>query len=146
MGPLRVAVVADILLSPMGGVARSVRGILDELGTLDPKALEVTVVARRRPDCINGMRFQRSAAPRVPKLSDAIFALQRPLTLRGYDVVHYIDSRPPLDFAVGRARQVVTQHGFAMLMWPEDYSPSYVRMNRALLRIAPFADLTLTAS
>src|SRR4051794_35781067 len=146
MGPLRVAVVADILLSPMGGVARSVQGILDELAHLDPTRLEVTVVARRRPGSINGMRFQRSFAPKVPKLSDAIFALQRPLTLRGYDVVHYIDSRPPLDFAVGRTRQVITQHGFAMLMWPEDYASEYVRMNRALLRIAPWADLTLTAS
>src|SRR4051795_4444459 len=96
MGPLRVAVVADILLSPMGGVARSVQGILDELAHLDPTRLEVTVVARRKPVSINGMRFQRSFSPRVPKLSDAIFALQRPLTLRGYDVVHYIDSRPPL--------------------------------------------------
>jgi glycosyltransferase involved in cell wall biosynthesis len=146
MGPLRVAVVADILLSPMGGVARSVQGILDELATLDQNRLEITVVARSRPASINGMRFQRSFAPRVPKLSDAIFALQRPLTLRGYDVVHYIDSRPPLDFAVGRTRQVITQHGFAMLMWPEDYASEYVRMNRALLRIAPHADLTLTAS
>src|SRR6266498_1994500 len=83
---LRVAVVADVLLTDMGGVARSVLEITRELARLDPNRIELTVVARNRPPALDGIRFRRSFSPRVPKIPGAIFALQRPLTLRDYDV------------------------------------------------------------
>jgi glycosyltransferase involved in cell wall biosynthesis len=147
MAPLKVAVVADVLLTPMGGVARSVWGIVQELAQLDPERIDLTVVAKRKPQALNGTPFRRSRAPKVPRLPDQVFALQRPFTLHGYDVVHYIDSRPPVTLGLGRGPlEVVTQHGFATLMWPEDYSPAYLRLNRLLLKIAPHADLTFTAS
>jgi glycosyltransferase involved in cell wall biosynthesis len=147
MAPLRVAVVADVLLTPMGGVARSVWGIVNELAQLDPERIDLTVVAKRRPAALNGTPFRRSRAPRIPRLPDQVFAAQRPFTLRDYDVVHYIDSRPPVTLGLARGPlEVVTQHGFATLMWPEDYSPAYLRLNKLLLRIAPHADLTFTAS
>lgn len=147
MAPLRLAVVADALLVEMGGVPRSVLGVTSQLAQLDPEALEVTVVAARRPTGINGIAFRRSRAPRVPSLPNALFALQRPFSLRDFDVVHYMDSRPPLDFPLGRVPSVVTQHGFAALMFGDDYvSRKDQLVNRALLRIAPGAGLTLTAS
>ena len=146
--PLRVALVADVLLAEMGGVARSVAGILRELATLDPERLEITVVAARRPPDLHGARFRRAFAPRVPKLPDSIFALQRPFTLRGFDLVHYIDSRPPLDFPLGRIPKVITQHGFASLTFEHTLGVRrrVVYVNQMLARLARFADLTLTAS
>lgn len=147
VAPLRLAVVADALLVEMGGVPRSVLGVTSELAHLDPDALDVTVVAARRPADIDGIPFRRSRAPRVPSLPNALFALQRPFSLRDFDVVHYMDSRPPLDFPLGRVPTVVTQHGFAALMFGDDYVSRKDRVvNTALLRIAPGADLTLTAS
>lgn len=147
VAPLRLAVVADALLVEMGGVPRSVLGVTSELAQLDPEELEVTVVASRRPTDIDGIPFRRSRAPRVPSLPNALFALQRPFSLRDFDVVHYMDSRPPLDFPLGRVPTVVTQHGFAALMFGDDYVSRKDRLvNTALLRIAPRADLTLTAS
>jgi glycosyltransferase involved in cell wall biosynthesis len=145
--PLRVAIVADVLLLPMGGVGRSVLGVTRELARLDPRRIEVTVVAHRSPDLNEGIRFQRSFAPRTPKLPRAMFALQRPFTLRGHDVIHYIDSRPPIDFPLGPRLNVVTQHGFAALMFGSDYVPRRWRfINAALLKLAPYADMTFTAS
>jgi glycosyltransferase involved in cell wall biosynthesis len=145
--PIRLAVVADALLVEMGGVPRSVLGVTSELATLDPDELNVTVVAARRPASINGLPFKRSRAPRVPSLPNALFALQRPFALRDFDLVHYMDSRPPLDFALGRVPTVITQHGFAALMFGDDYVSKKDRLvNSALLKIAPGADLTLTAS
>jgi glycosyltransferase involved in cell wall biosynthesis len=147
MRPVRVAIVADVLLLPMGGVGRSVLGVTRELARLDPRRIEVTVVAHRSPDLIQGIRFQRSFAPRIPKLPRAMFALQRPFTLRRHDIVHYIDSRPPIDFPLGPRLKVITQHGFAPLMFGSDYVPRRWRLvNEALIRLAPHADLTLTAS
>lgn len=147
MAPLRLAVVADALLVEMGGVPRSVLGVTSELAGLDPETLTVTVVAARRPASIDGMPFRRSRAPRVPSLPNALFALQRPFSLRDFDVVHYMDSRPPLDFPLGRVPTVITQHGFAALMFGDDYASRKERLvNTALLRMAPRADLTLTAS
>jgi glycosyltransferase involved in cell wall biosynthesis len=147
VGALRVAVVADVLLTDMGGVARSVYEITRELAQLDPDRIELTVVARNRPPGIDGIRFQRSFSPRVPKIPGAIFALQRPFTLRDYDVVHYMDSRPPLDFPFGSKLNVVTQHGFATLTFGKgNAGRRWMYVNRALLRVAPYADLTFTAS
>jgi glycosyltransferase involved in cell wall biosynthesis len=145
--PLRVAIVGDTTLNDMGGVARSVLCITRELARLDEQRLRVTFVARRRPQGAGEVEFRRSFAPRVPRLPGALFALQRPLSLTGFDVVHYMDSRPPLDFALGRKLNVITQHGFAALMFGAEYTPRRVRaVNRALLWIAPWADLTFTAS
>jgi glycosyltransferase involved in cell wall biosynthesis len=75
-----------------------------------------------------------------------MFALQRPFTLRHYDLIHYMDSRPPVDFPLGTTRTVITQHGFAALMFEDYVSRTDRLVNRALLRLAPSADLTLTAS
>jgi glycosyltransferase involved in cell wall biosynthesis len=148
MAPLRVAIVADVLRLEMGGVPRSVLAIAQELHGLDPDRIRVTVVAGRRPACVNGLPFRRSFAPRVPKLPDSLFALQRPFTLRDFDVVHYMDSRPPLDFPLGPRHNVVTQHGFAELTFGPVFGAGrrYLYMNRVLLRLAPYADLTFTAS
>lgn len=145
---MRVAVVADVLLGQMGGVARSVHGVLCELAKLDPDRLEVTVVAHAKPDSIGDIPFRRSLAPRVPRFPGWVFALQRPFTLRDYDIVHYIDSRPPLDLAFGKPVKVVTQHGFSALTFgPAHAAPrKWIYLNKALLRVAPAADLTLTAS
>jgi glycosyltransferase involved in cell wall biosynthesis len=145
--PLRVAVVADALLVEMGGVPRSVLGVTTALARLDPKRVAVTVVAARRPETIDGLPFRRSRAPRVPSLPNALFALQRPFTLRDFDVVHYMDSRPPLDYGLGGTPVVITQHGFAALMFGDEYVSRKERLvNATLLRIASHADLTLTAS
>ena len=146
--PLRVAIVADVLLLEMGGVPRSVLAIAKELHTLDPERIRISVVAGRRPACIDGLPYQRSFAPRVPKLPDSLFALQRPFTLRDFDVLHYIDSRPPLDFPLGSTPTVVTQHGFAELTFGPALGAGrrHYYVNRVLLRLAPHADLTLTAS
>lgn len=131
----------------MGGVSRSVLGVTRELSRLDPRRVAVTVVARRRPDAIDGIAFRRSFAPRVPKLPNAVFAFQRPLTLSRFDIVHYMDSRPPLNFFLGRRLNAVTQHGFAALMFGEDYVVKRERyVNQVLLWVAPYADLTFTAS
>jgi len=147
MSPIRVAVVADILLTEMGGVARSVRGVVDELVKLDPSSLEVTVVARARPDDLGDIAFRRSAAPWVPRFPGHVFAFQRPLTLRDFDVVHYMDSRPPLNFGMGPARTVVTQHGFGTLLFGHGNAPRrWIYLNKALVRVAPQADFTITAS
>jgi glycosyltransferase involved in cell wall biosynthesis len=147
MPPLRVAIVADVLLSEMGGVSRSVLGIARELAGLDPERVEVTLVARGKPSGIDGIPFRKSFSPRVPKLPDALFALQRPFTLKDFDVVHYMDSRPPFDFPCGRSPKAVTQHGFAALMFgDENMARRMVYVNKALLRLAPFADLTFTPS
>ncbi len=147
MPPLRVGVVADVLLSEMGGVSRSVLGVTRELARLDPERVEVTLVARGRPAGIDGIPFRKSFSPRVPKLPDALFALQRPFTLNDFDVVHYMDSRPPFDFPLGRSPKAVTQHGFAALMFgDENMARRMVYVNKALLRLAPFADLTFTPS
>ena len=145
--PIRVAVVADVLLAPMGGVARSVLNLARELAHLDPARLRVTAVASRRPDEIDAIPFRPSFAPPVPKLPDSLFALQRPFTLRDFDLVHYMDSRPPLDFPLGSVPTVVTQHGFATLTFGRGTSARrWVYLDRVLLRLAPRADLTLTAS
>ncbi len=147
MPRIRVAVVADVLLTEMGGVARSVRGITHELALLDPDRLEVTIIAKRRPEAMDGLAFRRSFSPRVPKIPGAVFALQRPFTLTGYDIVHYMDSRPPLDYPLGRRLNVVTQHGFSTLTFGAgNVQRHWIYLNRALLRIAPYADLTFTAS
>jgi glycosyltransferase involved in cell wall biosynthesis len=146
MKPLRVAVVADALLLDMGGVARAVLGVTRELAQLAPDRLAVTVVAARKPESINGLAFRRSFTPRVPKLPDSLFALQRPLTLRGFDIVHYMDSRPPLDFPVGRSYNVLTQHGFAPLLFGEQMPRRFTYMYRSLAALARFADLTFTPS
>lgn len=131
----------------MGGVPRSILGVTRELARLDPSRLQVTIVAARRPHLIGTLPFRRSLAPRVPRLPNAMFALQRPFTLRRFDLVHYMDSRPPLDFPLGLRPVVITQHGFAALMFGEDYVSCRDRLvNRALLELAPHADLTLTAS
>jgi glycosyltransferase involved in cell wall biosynthesis len=145
---LRVAVVADVLLAEIGGVGRSVAAILRELAALDPARLEVTLVAARRPRDDYGAAFRRAYAPRVPKLPDSLFALQRPFTLKGFDLVHYIDSRPPIDFPLGPAPKVITQHGFAALTFPPGWAGRrrVVLTNQVLIRLARFADLTLTAS
>jgi glycosyltransferase involved in cell wall biosynthesis len=148
MKPLRVAVVADVLLAQIGGVSRSVGAIVNELARLDPERLQVTVVASRHPLGLDGIPFRRSFAPWVPKLPNSLFALQRPFTLRDFDLVHYMDSRPPLDFPLGRTPNVVTQHGFSVLTFggPMQAGRRYIYLNKALLRLAPHADLTLTAS
>ena len=147
MAPLRVAVVADVLLAEMSGVGRSVLGVTRELAELDRERLEVTIVARRRPAVADSLQFQASFAPRVPKLPNSLFALQRPITLRDFDIVHYMDSRPPLDFPVGVRPQVVTQHGFAALMFGKGTAARRTRyINAALIRLARFADLTITPS
>jgi glycosyltransferase involved in cell wall biosynthesis len=147
MPRIRVAVVADVLLTEMGGVARSVRGITRELARLDPDRLEVTIVARRRPEAIDGLAFRRSLSPRVPKIPGAVFALQRPFTLDRYDIVHYMDSRPPFDYPLGRRLNVVTQHGFGTLTFGIGYAkPYWIYLDKVLLRLAPYADLTFTAS
>jgi glycosyltransferase involved in cell wall biosynthesis len=144
---LKVAVVADALLVEMGGVPRSVIGISRELAKLDDR-VELTMVAARRPECVDGMRFVRSRAPRVPRLPNAMFAVQRPFTLRAFDVIHYMDSRPPLTFPLGRARlTAVTQHGFAPLIFDMDYVSKRDRaVNEVLIRLARHAQLTFTAS
>lgn len=145
--PLRIAIVADVLLSPMGGVARSVLNVTRELARIDPARLAVTVVAARRPDVIDGVPFRPSFAPRVPKLPDSLFAFQRPFTLRDFDLVHYMDSRPPLDFPLGRVPTIVTQHGFGTLtVGLANSARRWVYLDRALVRLAPHADLNLTAS
>lgn len=145
--PIEVGVVADALLVEMGGVPRSIIGITRELAALDPERLRVTVIAARKPDVINGVPFLRSRTPRVPRLPNALFAIQRPLTLHRFDVVHYIDSRPPLTFPLGPRLNAVTQHGFAPLMFGGDYVSRRDRLvNEALIRLAPRADLTFTAS
>jgi glycosyltransferase involved in cell wall biosynthesis len=145
--PIEVGVVADALLVEMGGVPRSILGITRELCALDPERLRVTVVAARRPEAIDGMPFMRSRTPRVPRLPNAMFAVQRPLTLHRFDVVHYMDSRPPLTFPLGPRLNAVTQHGFAPLMFDGDYVSRRDRLvNEALIRLAPRADLTFTAS
>jgi len=140
-------VVADALLVEMGGVPRSIIGITRELAALDPERVRVTVVAARKPDAIDGLPFVRSRTPRVPRLPNALFAVQRPLTLHRFDVVHYMDSRPPLTFPLGPRLNAVTQHGFAPLMFDGDYVSRRDRLvNEALIRLAPRADLTFTAS
>jgi glycosyltransferase involved in cell wall biosynthesis len=147
MSKIRVAAVADVLLTEMGGVARSVRGITRELAQLDPDRLEVTIVAKHRPEAMDGLAFRRSFSPRVPRIPGAVFALQRPFTLDGFDIVHYMDSRPPLDYPLGRRVNVVTQHGFSTLTFGVGNVERYwIYLNRVLLRIAPYADLTFTAS
>jgi glycosyltransferase involved in cell wall biosynthesis len=148
MMPLRVAVVADVLLAQIGGVSRSVGAIVSELACLDPERLQVTVVASRHPLGLDGIPFKRSFAPWVPKLPNSLFALQRPFTLRDFDLVHYMDSRPPLDYPLGRTPKVITQHGFSVLTFggPLRARRRYVYLNRVLVRLAPYADLTLTAS
>jgi glycosyltransferase involved in cell wall biosynthesis len=147
MPRIRVAVVADVLLTEMGGVARSVRGITRELGQLDPDRLQVTVVAKRRPEAMDGLAFRRSFSPRVPKIPGAVFALQRPFTLDDYDIVHYMDSRPPLDYPLGRRLNVVTQHGFGTLTFGiGNVKRHWIYLDKVLLRLAPYADLTFTAS
>ena len=147
MGGLRTAVVADVLLLEMGGVSRSVLGVTRELGRLDPERVSVTIVAKRKPASINGTPYRQSFSPRVPRLPDPLFALQRPLTLREFDIVHYIDSRPPLDFMFGGSPNVITQHGFAALMFDSEHVPTKERwLNRVLLRLAPFADVTILCS
>jgi glycosyltransferase involved in cell wall biosynthesis len=124
-----------------------VLGVTRELAQFDPERIRVTVVGRRRPYQIDRISFQQSFSPRIPKLPNAVFALQRPLTIRHYDVVHYMDSRPPLDFFLGRQLNVITQHGFASLMFGDDYVVRRERyLNKILLRLAPYADLTFTAS
>jgi glycosyltransferase involved in cell wall biosynthesis len=144
---IRVAVVADVLLAPMGGVARSVLNVTRELARLDPERVAITVVASRRPETIDGIAFRSSFAPRVPRLPDSLFALQRPFTLRDFDLVHYMDSRPPLDFPLGRVPTVVTQHGFGGLTFAQGTTGRrWVYLDRTLLKLAPHADLTLTAS
>ena len=96
---------------------------------------------------MDGLAFRRSRAPRIPRLPNAMFAVQRPLTLRAYDVVHYMDSRPPLTFGLGARLNAITQHGFAPLMFDGDYVSRRDRLvNEALIRLAPRADLTFTAS
>jgi glycosyltransferase involved in cell wall biosynthesis len=152
--PLRVAIVADVLLAEMGGVARSVSAVVRELARLDPDRLQITIVARRHPPGFDGAAFKRSVAPRVPKLPDSLFALQRPFTVRDFDLVHYMDSRPPVDFPLGRIPKVITQHGFSVLTFTRlmrtrhrrIYMNKVVLLNKTLLRLAPYADLTLTAS
>ena len=105
----------------MGGVPRSIIGITRELAALDPERIDVTVVAARRPASVDGLAFRKSRAPRVPRLPNAMFAVQRPFVLRDYDVVHYMDSRPPVTFPLGPRLNAVTQHGFAPLMFSADY-------------------------
>jgi glycosyltransferase involved in cell wall biosynthesis len=145
--PIRLAIVADVLLAPMGGVARSVLNVTRELARLDSTRLSITVIAARRPHVVDGIPFRRSFVPRVPKLPGSPFALQRPFTLHDFDVVHYMDSRPPLDFPLGRVPTVVTQHGFATLTFGRGTSARrWVYLDSILLRLAPHADLTLTAS
>ncbi len=147
MARLRVAVVADVLLTDMSGVGRSVLGVTRELAGLDPERLDVTIVARGRPAVADSLQFQASFAPRVPKLPNSLFALQRPITLRDFDAVHYMDSRPPLDFPLGVRPQVVTQHGFAALMFGKGGATRRTRyVNSALIKLARFADLTITPS
>ena len=146
MESLRVAVVADALLREMGGVARSVLGVTRELAELDPSRVSVTIVARRRPPTIDGLPFRQSFSPRVPRIPDSLFALQRPLTLRSFDIVHYMDSRPPLDFPLGPSRTVITQHGLAPLLFREHVPRRVTYVNRSLASLARFADLTLTPS
>jgi alpha-1,3-rhamnosyl/mannosyltransferase len=147
VGGLRIAVVADVLLLEMGGVGRAVLGVTRELARLDSDRVSITVVAKRRPASIDGLPYRRSFAPHVPRLPDALFAIQRPLTLRTFDVVHYIDSRPPVDFMLGRVPKVITQHGFAALMFGSDHVPAKERrLNQVLLRLAPFADRTILCS
>jgi glycosyltransferase involved in cell wall biosynthesis len=145
---LRVAIVADVLAGRMGGVARSVLGVTRELAQLDPDRIEVTVLARRHPAGIDDIAFRRSFSPRLPRFPGSVFAFQRPLTIRGFDVVHYIDSRPPFDFALGGALNVVTQHGFSTLTFGRAMAAGrrWIYLNRALLGVARFADLTFTAS
>src|SRR5437899_11866783 len=105
------------------------------------------MVAARRPQLVEVLASRRSWTPRVPKLPNAMFAVQRPLTLRAYDVVHYMDSRPPLTFPLGARLNAITQHGFAPLMFDGDYVARRDRLvNEALIRLAPHADLTFTAS
>jgi glycosyltransferase involved in cell wall biosynthesis len=131
----------------MGGVARSVLGVTRELARFDPDRIQVTVVGRRRPSQIDGISFRRSFSPRVPRLPNAVFAVQRPFTLKDYDVIHYMDSRPPFDFPLGRVPKVVTQHGFAALMFGGESMARRIRyVNEALRRLAPYADLTVTPS
>src|SRR5919201_607787 len=83
----------------------------------------------------------------VPRSVLAI-ARERPFTLRDYDVVHYRDSRPPVDFPLGRRLNAVTQHGFSVLKFGEPLGAGkrHIYVNRVLLRLAPYADLTFTAS
>jgi glycosyltransferase involved in cell wall biosynthesis len=59
-----------------------------------------------------------------------------------------MDSRPPLDFPLGRTPTVVTQHGFSVLTFggPLQAGRRYIYINKALLRLARYADLTITAS
>jgi glycosyltransferase involved in cell wall biosynthesis len=128
----------------MSGVSRSILGICHELARLDPSRVSVTVVARRRPSSINGLPYMRSFAPRVPRLPNSLFALQRPLTLRSFDIVHYMDSRPPFSFPIGPSLNVVTQHGFAALLYDAPRRIRYV--NRSLAFLARHADLTFTPS
>jgi glycosyltransferase involved in cell wall biosynthesis len=146
MSPIRVAVVADVLLTEMGGVARSVWCLVNELARM-PERVDLTLVARSRPAELNGISYSRSFAPKVPKLPGALFALQRPFSLRGYDIVHYIDSRPPFDFPLGSNVKIVTQHGFATLTFSRGkVGRRWYYVDKALLYLAPFADRTFTAS
>jgi glycosyltransferase involved in cell wall biosynthesis len=147
MAALRVAIVADVLLGEMGGVARSVSALACALAEQPRDRVDVTLVAAAHPRGIDGLPFARSYAPPVPKLPGAVFALQRPFTLREYDVVHYIDSRPPLDFPLGSNTTVVTQHGFATLRFGKrNVGRRWYYLDKALLRLAPHADRTFTAS
>src|SRR5438105_1152163 len=146
MSPVRVAIVADVLLAEMGGVARSVWCLVNELARMPEDRVRMTLVARDRPGEANGLPFSRSFAPTVPKLPGAVFALQRPFTLRDYDIVHYIDSRPPLDFPLGPKVNIVTQHGFATLTFGKGHvSRRWYYLDNVLLALARFADRTFTA-
>ena len=142
-----VAMVADVLAGDqMGGVKRSVIGLAQALSALDARDLRLTVLARRPPSDEIGVPVHHSFSPRVPRLPKGPFALQRPLTLRRYDVVHYVDSRPPFTLGLARRPSIVTQHGFATLAFPEWSRRSYRTLDSALVHVAAYAGLTITAS
>jgi glycosyltransferase involved in cell wall biosynthesis len=147
MAPMRVALVADVLVLPMGGVSRSVLCLMQELDELDPAGIEVTLVARSRPEGTDGYAFRKSFSPRLKIIPGSVLALQRPFTLRDFDVVHYIDWRPPFDLRLARNASVVTQHGIAPLLIEEDYGrKGYEVMTHTLLRVIRHADLVVTPS
>ena len=93
-----------------------------------------------------GVPVHHSFAPRVPRLPKGPFALRRPLTLRDYDVVHYVDSRPPFTLGLSRRTSIVTQHGLATLAFPEWSKRSYRMLDAGLVKVASQADFTITAS
>ncbi len=152
---MKIGIIADtIFRENRTGVGRSNKTLVDNIVRMKPEDMEIYLIhcGKTTNTSYNNYGIKEICIkegwelPKFP-LSATMTALHRPLFLRGFDIIHYPDSRPPINFWMTGSKTLLTQHGIAPLILERNLSSAgELFLNHLLKWISKKADLHITVS